>query len=263
MISVTFAPGSPRYAPGARCSSREKGTGVFCCGWSLAMRDTHPFLGPPDPPEADRGNCRFPIYDPASSCGLRRTSFRFRINDPASSRGLRRTSLRLSTADCGMSSDCGSRNADCSDFGLRISDFGLLALSLPKGGFEPRCIGTKTRARPGTWHLALGTRQRSQPPGTSNGRIPAMAMAGRGGNTLNPDGSGRRRCKRPKYPKRPDAPKAPNAPKSWPDEVSGAGVARTGAEGSWPGGRGGSCYSTAMGAPAMAVSYRQLPIYQR
>ena len=38
---------------------------------------------------------------------------------------------------------------------------------------------------------------------------------------------------------------------------------RSSADGSWPGGRGGSCYSTAMGVLAMAVSYRQLPIYQR
>lgn len=39
-------------------------------------------------------------------------------------------------------------------------------------------------------------------------------------------------------------------------------------DGSWPRGQGneskaGSCYSTAMGVLAMAVSYRQLPIYQR
>ena len=46
-------------------------------------------------------------------------------------------------------------------------------------------------------------------------------------------------------------------------QVKGSGKKRTDAEGSWPGGRGGSCYSTAMGVLAMAVSYRQLPIYQR
>ena len=110
------------------------------------MQDSHPFLGPP-------GGTRS-IADPASSCGLRRTSLRFTINDCRSRNG-----ESQAIADLGM------RIAECQygkhlAFGTRQSRWTCLPVGRSgrgrRKGRNPRGLRTE-ESRPWQWPGVGGT----------------------------------------------------------------------------------------------------------